>query len=313
MWRNILLISPTMNPVENEPPAGTGHPGCLKYFEDEYIEHIKYKRCSALVCKGIISSACQHICPISQDVPSYIGLIAQGKFDEAIKVVRKENPLPLICGRVCNTPCEKKCAAGEWDDPIAIRLLKRFLADYEMKHGVVVEEKPKSEKKEKVAIVGSGPAGLTCAHYLALEGYRGTVFESQETPGGMLALCIPDFRLPKEVLKNEIDRIKGLGVEIRTNTAVGKDVSLDKLKEEYSAVFVAIGAYKGLQMKVPGENTEGVIDAIEFLMDVNLGRPGEVGDRVIVVGGGNSAMDAARVASRLGKDKTILYRRPGAG
>jgi NADH-quinone oxidoreductase subunit F len=281
----------------------------LKYFEDEYIEHIKYKRCSALVCKGIISSACQHICPISQDVPSYIGLIAQGKFDEAIKVVRKENPLPLICGRVCNTPCEKKCVAGEWDDPIAIRLLKRFLADYEMKKGVVVEEKSKSDKKEKVAIVGAGPAGLTCAHYLALEGYKVTVFESQEIPGGMLALCIPEFRLPKEVLKYEVDRIKALGVEIRTNTAVGKDVTLDKLKEEHSAVFVAIGAYKGFKMKIPGENTEGVIDAIEFLMDVNLGRPVKIGDRVIIVGGGNSAIDAARVAKRLGKDTKILYRR----
>jgi len=284
----------------------------LKYFEDEYIEHIKYKRCSALVCKGIISSACQHICPISQDVPNYVALIAQGKFEEAIKVVRKENPLPLICGRVCNTPCEKKCVAGEWDDPIAIRLLKRFLADYEMRHGVIVEEKPKSEKKEKVAIVGAGPAGLTCAHYLALEGYKVTVFESQEIPGGMLALCIPDFRLPREVLKYEIDRIKGLGVEIVTNTTVGKDVSLNKLKDEYNAVFIAIGAYKGLKMKIPGENTEGIIDAIEFLMDINLGRPVEIGDRVIVVGGGNSAIDAARVARRLGKDTKILYRRTRA-
>jgi NADH-quinone oxidoreductase subunit F len=284
----------------------------LKYFEDEYIEHIKYKRCSALVCKGIISSACQHICPISQDVPSYIGLIAQGKFDEAIQVVRKENPLPLICGRVCNTPCEKKCVAGEWDDPISIRLLKRFLADHEMNRGVAIEEKPKGEKKEKVAIVGAGPAGLTCAHYLALEGYKVTIFEKQETPGGMLALCIPEFRLPKDVLKFEIDRIKALGVEIRTNTAVGKDISLAKLKEEYNAVFIAIGAYKGFQMKIPGENTDGVIDAIEFLMDINLGRAVEIGDRVIVVGGGNSAIDAARVARRLGKEAKILYRRTRA-
>jgi len=284
----------------------------LRYFEDEYIEHIKYKRCSALVCKGIISSACQHICPLSQDVPSYIGLIAQGKFEEAIKVVRKENPLPLVCGRVCNTPCESKCVAGEWDDPIAIRLMKRFLADYEMKHGLDVEEKPKSEKEEKVAIVGSGPAGLTCAYYLALEGYRVTVFESQEMPGGMLALGIPDFRLPKNVLKYEIDRIKRLGVEIKTNTTVGKDISLAKLKEGYNAVFIAIGAHKGLKMKIPGEDAEGVIDAIEFLRDINLGRQVKVGNKIIVVGGGNSAIDAARVARRLGKDTKILYRRTRA-
>jgi len=284
----------------------------LKYFRDEYIEHIKYKRCSALVCKGIISSACQHICPISQDVPSYIGLIAQGKFDEAIKVVRKENPLPLICGRVCNTPCEQKCVAGEWGDPVSIRALKRFLADYEMKKGVIVEEKPKSEKEQKIAVVGSGPGGLTCAYYLALEGYKVTVFESQEIAGGMLALGIPEFRLPKDVLKYEIDRIQKLGVTIKTNTTIGKDITLDKLKKEYEAIFIAVGAHKGLKMKIPGEDVEGVIDAVEFLRDVNLNREVNIGDKVIVIGGGNSAIDAARVTKRLGKDTGILYRRTRA-
>ncbi len=284
----------------------------LKYFMDEYIEHIKYKRCSALVCKGIISSACQHICPISQDVPSYIGLIAQGKFEEAIKVVRKENPLPLICGRVCNAPCEEKCVAGEWDDPIAIRSLKRFLADYEMKQGVIVEEKPKSQREEQVAVVGSGPGGLTCAYYLALKGYKVTVFESQPLAGGMLALGIPEFRLPKDVLKYEIDRIQKLGVDIKTNTTIGKDITLDKLKKEYEAIFIAVGAHKGLKMKVPGEETEGVIDAVEFLRDVNLDREVKIGDKVIVIGGGNSAIDAARVTKRLGKDTRILYRRTRA-
>ena len=284
----------------------------LKYFKDEYVEHVKYKRCSALVCKGIISSACQHICPLSQDVPSYIGLIAQGKFDDAVKVVRKENPLPLICGRVCHTPCEEKCVAGEWGDSIAIRGLKRFLADYEMKKGVIVEEKPKAEREEKIAVVGSGPGGLTCAYYLALEGYKVTVFESQPVAGGMLALGIPEFRLPKDVLRYEIDRIKKLGVEIRTNTTIGKDISLDKLKEEYKAVFIAIGAWKGLKMKIPGEDTAGVLDAVEFLRDVNLGQEVKIGDKVIVVGGGNSAIDAARVAKRLGKDTRIFYRRTKA-
>jgi NADH-quinone oxidoreductase subunit F len=284
----------------------------LKYFQDEYLEHVKYKRCSALVCKGIISSACQHICPLSQDVPSYIGLVAQGKFDEAVKVVRKENPLPLICGRVCHTPCEEKCVAGEWGDSLAIRGLKRFLADYEMKKGVIVEEKPKREREEKVAVVGSGPGGLTCAYYLALEGYKVTVFESQPVAGGMLALGIPEFRLPKDVLRYEIDRIKKLGVEIKTNTTIGKDIALDKLKEEYKAIFIAIGAWRGLKMKIPGEDTGGVLDAVEFLRDVNLGQEVKIGDKVIVVGGGNSAIDAARVAKRLGKDTRIFYRRTKA-
>ena len=281
----------------------------LKYFRQEYIEHIKYKRCPALVCKGIISSACQHTCPISQDVPSYIGYLAQGKFEEAVKIVLKENPLPLICGRVCDAPCEQKCVAGEWDDPIAIRALKRFLADYDMKHGVEPDQKPKPEREECIAIIGSGPAGLTCAYYLALEGYKVTIFESLPVAGGMLAIGIPEFRLPKDVLEYEINRIKKLGVEIKTNSTIGKDISLEKLKEDYKAVFIAIGAHKGLKMKIPNEDAEGVLDAVEFLRDYNLGNDVKIGDKVIVVGGGNSAIDAARVAKRLGKDTSILYRR----
>lgn len=281
----------------------------LKYFRQEYIEHTKYKRCPALVCKEIISSACQHSCPISQDVPSYIGYLAQGKFAEAVKIVLKENPLPSICGRVCDTPCERKCVAGEWDDPIAIRALKRFLADYEMKHKVEPDQRPKAEKEERIAVVGSGPGGLTCSHYLALEGYKVTIFESLPVAGGMLAIGIPEFRLPKDILDYEISRIKKLGVEIKTNTTIGKDIPLEKLKEDYKAVFIAIGAHKGLKMRIPNEDAVGVLDAVEFLRDYNLGKDVKIGQKVVVVGGGNSAIDAARVAKRLGKDTCILYRR----
>jgi NADH-quinone oxidoreductase subunit F len=281
----------------------------LKYFRQEYIEHTKYKRCPAMVCKNIISSACQHSCPISQDVPSYIGYLAQGKFEEAVKIVLKENPLPLICGRVCDTPCEEKCVAGEWDDPIAIRSLKRFLADYEMKHGVEPDQKPKPAREEQIAVVGSGPSGLTCAYYLALEGYKVTIFESLPVAGGMLAIGIPEFRLPKDILGHEINRIKKLGVEIKTDTTIGKDIPLEKLKEDFNAVFIAIGAHKGLKMRIPNEDAEGVLDAVEFLQDYNLGKDVEIGNKVIVVGGGNSAIDAARVAKRLGKETMILYRR----
>jgi len=284
----------------------------LRYFRDEYIQHTKYKRCPALVCKGIISSACQHSCPISQDVPSYIGYLAQGKFEEAVKIVLKENPLPAICGRVCDTPCEERCVAGEWDDPIAIRALKRFLADYEMKHNVEPDQKPKPGREERIAVVGSGPGGLTCAYYLALEGYRVTVFESLPVAGGMLAVGIPEFRLPKDILNHEIERIKKLGVEIKTKTTIGKDIPLEKLKEEYKAVFIAIGAHKGLKMRIPNEDSEGVLDAVEFLRNFNLGHEVNIGDKVIVVGGGNSAIDAARVVKRLGKETAILYRRTRA-
>ncbi|MFH2000802.1 MAG: FAD-dependent oxidoreductase, partial [Planctomycetota bacterium] len=280
-----------------------------KYFMKEYIEHIIFNSCPSLVCIGFISSACQHSCPISQDVPSYIGYLAQGKFEEAVKIVLKENPLPSICGRVCDTPCEQKCVAGEWDDPIAIRALKRFLADYEMKHGIEPDQKPKPEREERIAIVGSGPGGLTCAYYLALEGYKVTMFESLPVAGGMLAVGIPEFRLPKDILGYEINRIKKLGVEIKTNTTIGKDIPFEKLKEDYKAVFIATGAPKGLKMRIPNEDAEGVLDAVEFLWDYNLGKDVKIGDKVIIIGGGNSAIDAARVAKRLGKETSILYRR----
>jgi len=285
----------------------------IRHFRDEYEAHIKYKRCPAAVCKGIISSACQHICPLSQDVPCYIGLIVQGKFDEAIKIIRKENPLPSICGRVCHHPCEDKCRSGEGgEDPISIRALKRFLADYEMKQGIEIGAKPAKENGKRVAIIGSGPAGLTCAYYLALDGYGVTIFESLPVPGGMLAVGIPEYRLPKKALNFEIENIKKMGVEIRTNTTVGSDVQLSDLRKEYQAVFIATGAHKGLKMGIPGEEVEEVVDAVEFLRNINLGREVKIGQKVFVVGGGNAAVDAARVAKRLGKDVKILYRRTRA-
>ncbi|NQT83309.1 FAD-dependent oxidoreductase [bacterium] len=282
----------------------------LRHFREEYQAHVKYKRCPAGVCKGIISSPCQHTCPLGQDVPCYVGLIVQGKFEDAIRVVRKENPLPAICGRVCHHPCEDKCRLGAvGDDPISIRALKRFLADYEMKEGIEIEAKPKERNGNKVAVIGSGPAGLTCAYYLALEGYGVTIFEALPVPGGMLAVGIPEYRLQRDILNYEIDSIKKLGVEIRTNTAVGTDIELAELREEYNAVFIATGAHRGLKMNIEGENAEGVVDAVEFLREFNLGREVKIGQRVIVVGGGNAAIDAARTAKRLGKDVRIFYRR----
>jgi len=282
----------------------------IRYFRDEYEAHIKYKRCPAGVCKGIISSACQHICPLEQDVPCYVGLIAQGKFEEAIEIVRRENPLPSICGRVCTAGGEAKCRAGEGDaEPISIRMLKRFLADYEREKGLHVFPKLKQKRPEQVAVIGSGPAGLTCAYYLALEGYGVTIFESLSIPGGMLAVGIPEYRLSKDILNWEIDNIKQLGVQIKTNTTVGKDIQLSELQKQYKAVFIATGAHKGLKMNIEGEELPQVIDAVDFLRELNLGREMEIGQKIAVIGGGDAAIDAARVAKRLGKDVTILYRR----
>ena len=284
----------------------------LKNFPDEYQQHIRYKRCPSLTCKDIISPVCQYTCPLSQEVPTYIGLIAEGKFNEAIKVVRKDNPFPLICGRVCTNPCERNCKSGEGADPIAIRLLKRFVADYEYDNNFFVQEKPERLREEQVAIIGAGPGGLSCAYYLALEGYQVTVFESQPIAGGMLSLGIPEFRLPRRQLEFEIDIVRQLGVDIRTNTTVGVDVQLEDLRQQYHAVFIAAGAHKPLRLGIPGEETNGVLNAVELLRDFNLGRPISVGNKVVVVGGGNAAIDVARVLRRLGKDTSILYRRTRA-
>ena len=282
----------------------------LRYFEDEYRQHITYKRCPAGVCTDLVSSPCHHTCPIGTEASSYIALIAQGKFQEAVEVNYKTNPLASVCSRVCHHPCEVKCRAGEMGDPIAVRSLKRFVTDYA--HGNGGMPVPKAEKKrtEKVAVIGSGPAGLMAGWELAKKGYGVTLFESEAVPGGMLSWAIPDYRLPQKILNLEIEAIQKLGVDIRTNTRVGRDVSWEDLMDgEYRAVFIATGAPVNINLNIPGEDTEGVIDPIEFLKTYNLTGKARIGKKVAVVGGGNTAIDAARTAWRLGADVTILYRR----
>lgn len=282
----------------------------LNYFKEEFEAHLRQKKCDALVCKGLISSPCQYTCPINQDVPCYIGYIALGKFDEAIRVIRKENPLPGICGRVCPHACEGKCEAGKQGDPIAIRGLKRFASDYEMKKGIK-PEKAEVKYPEKIAIIGSGPAGLSAGYYLALRGYQCTIFEALSVVGGMLAAGIPEYRLPEDVLEYEIDYIRRTGVEIRTNQKLGKDFSIDGLfKEGYKAVFLAVGSHKPFRLGIEGADHPAVLPGISFLRDVNLKKKVDLGDRVVVIGGGNVAIDSARSAARLGsKEVFILYRR----
>lgn len=313
---DLTLLEELGNAIKDAAMCGLGQTmpnpvlSTLQHFKDEYEAHIKYKRCPAGVCKGIISSPCQHTCPIEQDVPCYIGLIAQGKFEQAMEIVRRENPLPSVCGRVCTAGCEDKCRAGYMGgDPISIRSLKRFLSDFERENGLDVIPKPEQKREERIAIIGSGPAGLTCAYYLALEGYSVTIFESLPVLGGMLAVGIPDYRLPKDILNWEIENIKKLGVEFKTNTTVGKDIQIAYLQKEYKSVFIATGSHKGLKMKIEGEDLPQVIDAVDFLQALHLKQEVEVGQRVAVIGGGDAAIDAARVAKRLGKDVTILYRR----
>jgi len=283
----------------------------LTYFKDEYRAHVEDKFCPAGSCENLFTSPCQNACPVGVDIPGYIGLISQGRFFEALELIKKRNPFPAICGRVCHHPCEKKCRRAEIDEPVAINALKRFVSDYargKIKSRILLS----TPKKEKIAIIGSGPAGLTCAHYLARWGYSVTVFEALPAAGGMLRVGIPDYRLPKDILEEEIfTSVESLGVSIQTGVKIGEDITFDELfKKGYSCIFIAVGCHISRKLNIPGEELEGFLDGVAFLKAINLGQKQQLGNKVVVIGGGNVAVDAARSAVRLGAGEvTILYRR----
>jgi NADH-quinone oxidoreductase subunit F len=306
----------------------------LRYFEDEFRAHIVDKHCPAGVCKELVRARCVSACPAGVDVPSYIALIAQGRHAEGLEIHRQANPFPLVCGRVCPAFCESRCRRGDIDEPIAIRSAKRFMADHEIDNPWTppLLDTP---KEQKVAVIGAGPAGLTAALRLAQQGYRVTVLEQLPVAGGMMAVGIPDYRLPRDILEIEIDNIRRAGVEIRCNQALGRDFTLDSLltppvspstrggtkatlppvsvgiEEGFSAVVLAIGAHKSGKLRIEGEDKQGVVPGVDFLREVALGNaPDLTGKRVGVVGGGNVAIDAVRTAWRLGASQVhILYRR----
>lgn len=284
----------------------------IRYFRNEYEAHIRDKRCPAVVCSALFKSPCQHACPIGMDVPSYVALIRANRLEDAYRVMLRTNPFPSVCGRVCDHQCQSKCRRQTLDEPIAIKFLKRFITDNATRPKV---EKVPVTRKERIAVVGAGPAGLTAAKDLALRGYGVAVFEELPEAGGMLRYGIPSYRLPRNILKKEIDAIAALGVEIRCNTRVGRDISLERLRKDFDYVYLAPGAHKSQRMDVEGEDLKGVFGGVEFLRDFNIDEEkwlkGEktLGRKVAVVGGGNSAIDAARCALRLGADVTILYRR----
>jgi len=280
----------------------------LRHFREEYEAHIIDKKCPAAVCQALFKSPCQHTCPVELDIPGYISLIKESKFAEAYNLIKQRNPFPSVCGRVCHHPCEFKCRRAQIDEPIAIRDLRRFVADYALEHGVEYVPEVKERKEERVAIIGAGPAGLSAAWDLSLEGYQVTMFDALPVAGGMLAVGIPEYRLPKDILRKEVQDVEKLGVDIKLNTPIDDVDSL--LKDGYQAVFIAVGAHKGIKMGVPGEDLAGVYDAIEFLKEANLGKEIHVSKRVAVIGGGNSAIDSARVALRKGAEEVhIFYRR----
>ncbi len=279
----------------------------LKYFREEYEAHIYDKKCPAAVCSALFKSPCQHACPIEMDIPAYIALIRAGRLDDGYKLMKQTNPFPGVCGRVCPQFCASKCRRGQLDEPMAIAWLKRYIADNAKRPEVKPAE---VTRKQKIAIIGAGPAGLTAAQDLAKRGYKVTVFESLPMAGGMMRYAIPEYRMPRNIIDIEVADIEALGVEIRTNCKIGKDISFDKLKKDYDIVLLAIGAQKSWTLDIEGEDSKGVYGAVEFLREVNLGKKIKVGTKVAVIGGGNSAIDAARTALRLGaKDVTILYRR----
>jgi heterodisulfide reductase subunit A-like polyferredoxin len=254
---------------------------------------------------------CEAACPLHQSGQGYITLIAQGRFQEALQVILRDNPLPSICGRICTHPCENACTRGPVDDPLNLPALKRFVTgqcpDYKLPQPTT------PDRRERIAIVGSGPAGLVCAYHLRQKGYRPTIFEALPVAGGMLAVGIPSFRLPRPLLNAELDRLRAIGIEILLDTAVGRSITFDELRKSFSAVFIAIGAHVERKLGVPGEKLPGVVGGVEFLRQANLGKPAALGRRVLVIGGGNSALDAARTALRCGAaEVTIVYRRTRA-
>jgi len=287
----------------------------LRYFYDEFEAHILDKHCPAGVCRELVRAPCINACPAGVDVPSYVTLISQGKYAEGLAEHRKRNPFALVCGRVCPAFCESRCRRGEVDEAVSIRQLKRFMADHELKHPWTPEHLEEA-KQSKVAVIGAGPAGLTAALRLAQWGYPVTVYEAAPVAGGWMAMGIPDYRLPRDILNEEVENIKRAGVNIVLNTALGKDFTLDELFDHmgYKAAVLAIGAHSSRRLDIPGEDLDGVIHATTFLKDVSLGSPADVkGKTVVVIGGGNSAVDAARTSLRLGAAQVhVAYRRTRA-
>lgn len=263
-----------------------------------------------------VTAPCMSVCPAKLKIPKYIENIAEGKPLDSLATIREDTCMAGTLGRVCVRPCESNCRRANIDDPVSIKYLKRFVADYALEKGKQCSVSQKSKQDKKVAVIGAGPAGVSCAYFLSQMGYGVTIFERLGEPGGMAAVGIPDYRLPRDILGGEVDLVKDLGAEIRYNTTVGKDVTIEELQKQYDAIFIGVGAHNSSSMRVEGEDKgyEGFITGVQYLLDVNLGKdPYPQGKKVVVVGGGNVAMDCVRSSFRVGKpDVNLVYRRTKA-
>jgi NADH-quinone oxidoreductase subunit F len=281
----------------------------LKYFRDEYIEHIRDKKCRAGVCADLVYAPCSNSCPASVDVPAYLAYTKIGQYERALTAHMKTNPFPAVCGRVCPAFCETRCRRRDIDSAINIRAVKRFMADEVNKYQPTYPDKKESNGK-KVAVIGAGPSGLSCAYFLTMIGYKVTVFEALPEPGGMLRYAIPEYRLPKTIVQKEINALVNYGIEIKTNKRIGTDITVEQLRKQgYNAFYLGAGAWDCVIPPIDGLENKKVMSGLDFLYKVNNGEKIEVGDEVVVIGGGNTAIDAARTAKRLGANVSIIYRR----
>ena len=307
----IAIIEKTARSIVNTADCAIGRDAArlvvegLEGFRDDYEEHVKHNRCLAGLQNPV---PCVALCPAGVDIPGYMALVGEDRCADAVRLIRKDNPFPTACAYICEHPCEARCRRNMVDDAINIRGLKRYAVDHA---GVVPQPECAPATGKKVAIIGGGPSGLSCAYYLALMGHGVTVYEEREQLGGMLRYGIPSYRFPREKLDAEIESILSLGIEVHTGVTVGRDIWLEKLEQEYDCIYIAIGAHQDKKTGIPGENSKNVISAVEMLRAIGENEmPDFTGKQVVVIGGGNVAMDVTRSSIRLGADKvTCVYRR----
>ena len=319
--QDLLLLEELANYVKETALCGLGQTAAnpvlttLRYFRGEYEQHVRDKRCQAGVCENLYLALCENSCPVHMNIPGYLALLREDRIEEAFELALRENPLPGTLGRICHFHCQTRCRRDTVDQPVAQGEIHRYLADavYKLGREKAIYRKLAAEKKpatgKKVSIVGAGPAGLTAAFYLVRLGHEVTIYEAHGEAGGVLRWGIPAYRLPKNVLAKEVDLIRSLGVRFVYNTRVGIDVDLQSLKDNSDAVLICLGAGIDRRLDIPGENLAGVFEGYSFLESLNEKMPNHAGQRVLVIGGGNCAVDAARSMARTGARVTVVYRR----